>query len=374
MRSVAFLLSTLLLAASSSAAVRWDVQVDSRTTAQWLAESAGAVYGLRDGHPIAFDVRDGRIRWSDAGVTALGAPAFTQGVVAFPVHDGVVWFDASSGRVLRRTSLAVTPQLVGSSSRIVAVLGDGRRLRANVVAFDHNGVLRWSRHLAFFIADAIALRRNAVAIFGVGAQHGTLIVDADTGRDVAYATHVNDLVGDDGRYVWFTVDLGGIKGLDLDTDRSLVFHGAVIPKAVTVEHGVAVAVIDGRLRRIDLSGGGSVTPLHVDGRWIGGPVAGKLFVERGDGLYLQSIDGTSRARKVASYHAESRVVASDRAIGYVGLRDGRLFVVDVARETVVATYRTGCDFYEGFTASGDTAIVHCDAKQVSHLIGFARAR
>lgn len=197
--------------------------------------------------------------------------------------------------------------------------------------------------------------------------------DAATGRAVASAADADTLVGSDGRYVWFTVREGGIKGLDLNTNRTFVMHNQIERGQAIAEHNRAVAVIGGRLTLIDLHTQQS-SPLHIDGRWIGGPVDGKIFIERGDGLYLQSIDPGATAFRVAGYKSEARYVTSDRSVGYVGHRDGTMLVIDLDRDRLLHRYATGCNFYEGVTASGNSAVVHCDAGTQSQLVGFTRER
>ncbi|MDP9111512.1 MAG: hypothetical protein M3M96_07770, partial [Candidatus Eremiobacteraeota bacterium] len=43
---------------------RWVAPIDSRTADQWLSESAGVVYGARDGRLVAIDLRSGGTRWT----------------------------------------------------------------------------------------------------------------------------------------------------------------------------------------------------------------------------------------------------------------------------------------------------------------------
>jgi hypothetical protein len=200
-----------------------------------------------------------------------------------------------------------------------------------------------------------------------------LVLDAKNGNAVAQAAYVDSLIGADGRYLWFSVAGGGIKGLDLDTNRTIAVHGHVLPKGASVEHGRAVAVIDGRLHAIDVASN-TDRKLHIDGRWIGGPIADKILIERGDGLYVQPLAANAKARRVARYTSESRIVAADRAIAYVGLANGEVIAVDMRAERTVQKISTPCRFYEGFTASGTTSIVHCDSDAShSRLVALVRA-
>jgi hypothetical protein len=121
---------------------------------------------------------------------------------------------------------------------------------------------------------------------------------------------------------------GGIKGIDVDTTRTVVLHGSVLRGAARVEHGIAVAVVDGRLTRLDLVRGTTET-LKVDGRWIGGPSAGRIFVERDDGVYVRSLAPDAHQFRVARYTGQARTVAASGPHGIIGMEDSRIFVVDL---------------------------------------------
>jgi len=114
--------------------------------------------------------------------------------------------------------------------------------------------------------------------------------------------------------------------------------------------------------------------LRIDGRWIGGPIAGKILIERGDGLYVQPLAPDGKAVRVARYGSPSRIVAADRAIAYVGLLDGEILAIDMRKARIVQKAATPCRIYEGFTANGTTSIVHCDSDaRRSQLVALARA-
>ena len=352
----------------------WSTSVDSRTSSQWLAESAGRVYALVNGHVVAFDSRSGRRIWVSP-VEAVGAPAVANGALAVPVRTGIVCIDPRSGLAAHSIITRASVTLSGSDSLIVAL----DELDGVLAGYDIGGISRWSRNLMRSRRDTFAgervsilaaLHGNAVAAIS---DSDVLIIDASNGRAVAYADGVNEVIGSDGRYLWFSIAGGGIKGLDIDTNRSVALHTNIVRDAARVENGVAVAVINGRLTKVDLRQGASIAPLHIYGRWIGGPIAGKILVERSDGVYVQGLNAGDRAVKAAVYSGDSRVVASDRDIAYVGLSDGTLLIINVESATLQGRLRTPCSFYEGFTSSGDTSIVHCDSKMGSELIGFARA-
>jgi hypothetical protein len=142
--------------------------------------------------------------------------------------------------------------------------------------------------------------------------------------------------------------------------------------AARVEHGIAVAVIDGRMTRVDLTNG-TQQVLKVDGRWIGGPSDGQIFLERGDGMYVRGLAPIAKQRRVARYSGQARFVAADRNVGMIAMEDGRIFVIDVATARPLATIETPCTYYEGFAANDNTTLVHCDdAAAVSHLVAFDR--
>lgn len=359
--------SVVLMAVSASASPTWSLPVDSRTAAEWMAEGPGSIYALAHGHLAAIDASNGRVRWSSDRV-ASGAPAVVHDAVVIPASHQLLWLRALDGQVMRTLPLRSDALLVSGSSSIVAALPDEGR----VMGFDARGVRVWSRSVDISQSTRIfSVGGDAVAILPNGYSTTALILDARDGKPVASATHVDDLVGADGRYLWFGVDVGGIKGLDLDTNRRFVLHGAMIKGAVRVEHGLAVAVVDGRLQYVDLSGDGKAHRLHIDGRWIGGPIGGKILVERGDGLYVQALNANS-GHRVAAYPGDSVVTAADRGIAYVGRRDGEVLAVDVRTEQLTRTITTPCRFFEGFSATGKTMVVHCDAEQGTYLIGFPR--
>ena len=367
------MLNIAVLALLASATVpAWTVPVDSRTTAQWMAESPGRVYVIRDGSPAALDTTNGAVLWRAADVHASGAPAYLRGAVAVPQGGRLLVLDASNGRV-RATRILGGEVAVAAAPGALVAISYGSHAANFLAGFDPAGRMLWKRAIAR-TGNAIltALGGNAVAIEDYDTRDD-VIFDATDGKAVAQATSVNSIIGNDGRYVWFSVVDGGIKGLDLDTNRSIALHGHVLAKGASVEHAVAVAVIDGRLHVIDLRTQ-SDARLRVDGRWIGGPVAGKILVERGDGLYVQPLSSSEKAVRVARYTSESRIVASDNFIAYVGLLNGTVLAIDMRAGRLVQRTQTPCRFYEGFTASAGTAIVHCDAgDNRSQLVAFPRA-
>jgi outer membrane protein assembly factor BamB len=355
----------------------WTATIDSRTTPQWLSESAGAVYGTRGGKVVALDLHTGRTRWTSS-VAAVGRSASGGGFVVSPTREGVTFIDARDGRVrnavrLRPIAMNVPAGPAGvasSSTGFVAV--EHSATGVTVHGYTFAGTNRWTKHYRF---DASIDRIEWLGGDAVGLRHGDelLVLDGRDGRAVAQTDGLDTLIGADGRYLWFNVVNGGIKGLDLTTNRTVVLHGSVVHGAARVEHGIAVAVVDGRLQRLDLRRDGHSGPLAIHGRWVGGPAAGRIFVERDNGMFVRALDDRAPERRVATYHEESRIVAADGRIAMIGMKDGRIYVVDLTRAQQLAVIDTPCRAYEGFAASDETTLVHCDAEaDVSTLVAFPR--
>ena len=353
---------------------RWVTPIDSRTTDQWLSESAGVVYGARAGRLVAIDLHSGGTRWI-AKVAVIGRSASGGGFVAAPSADAVSFIDARNGRVAVTRQTGESPGVASYSTGFVTVVAhEGGITVARAFSFD--GTPRWTKQYRFG-ADPqrlVSLGGDAVGLRG---RDAIFVIDGRDGRGVARTNGIDDLIGSDGRYLWFNVMGGGIKGLDLDRNRSRALHGSIVKGAARVEHGVAVAVIDGRLQKIDLTRGGddeaAVKPMHVDGRWVGGPSAGRIFLERSDGMYVRALDDRAKARRVAHYTGEARIVTADGRRALIGMQSGIIYVVDVASGRQLAQIGTTCRAYEGFAASGTTTLVHCDdEKSAAQLVAFAR--
>ena len=352
---------------------RWVTPIDSRTADQWLSESGGVVYGARDGRLVAIDLRSGGTRWT-APVAVIGRSASGGGFVAAPSEHAVSFIDARNGHVVVTRPIGERPGVASYSGGFVTVApqGGGAIMRA----FSFDGKPRWTTTLRYGTDPQriVSLGGDAVGLRG---GDEIVVIDGRDGRFVARTNGVDELIGADGRYLWFNVVGGGIKGLDLDWNRSRALHGSIVKGAARVEHGVAIAVVDGRLQKIDLARGGddeaAVRPMRVDGRWVGGPSAGRIFLERGDGMYVRALDDRAKARRVARYTGESRIVAADGSRAMIGMQNGTIYVVDVASGKQLAQIDTTCRAYEGFAASGDTTLVHCDDEtHAAQLVAFAR--
>ena len=353
---------------------RWVTPIDSRTTDQWLSESAGVVYGARNGRLVAIDLRSGGTRWT-APIAVIARSASGGGFVAAPSEHAVAFIDARNGRTIVTRRTGTKPGVAAYSTGFVVL--EAVESGVNVVrGFAFDGTPRWTRRFAFWAdperivslgGDAVGLR-NRDAIF---------VIDGRDGRGVAQTDGIEDLIGADGRYLWFNVVNGGIKGLDLDRNRSRALHGSIVKGAARVEHGVAVAVIDGRLQKIDLTrndgDAAAIGAMRVDGRWVGGPAAGRIFLERGDGMYVRDLDDRAKPHRVARYAGESRIVAVDGRRAMIGMESGTIYVVDVASGKQLARIDTTCRAYEGFAASGNTTLVHCDDEtHAGVLVAFSR--
>lgn len=367
------------VSASGGTAPRWIAPIDSRTTDQWLSEDRGVVYGARSGQLVALDMRTGRTLWTSRVQPATKSAA-RGGAVVTPTETGIVFLRARDGSVLRRVRLPQSdrspiagerpvPIVATASNGFVSVTQTDTGVEARGWTFD--GRPRWTRHYGWApFGTLLPLGGDAIGLTVPGGGN-VLVIDGHDGRAVAATDGVDSLIGADGRYLWFNVVGGGIKGIDLDTNRSLALHGSIVRGAARVEHGIAIAVVDGRLTRLDLTTG-KTQALHVDGRWIGGPSDGRIFIERGDGVYVRALAQNAKQRRVARYTGDARLVAADRSVGMIAMEDGRIFVVDVANARPLATIDTPCSSYEGFAASADTTLVHCDRAGVSQLIAFNR--
>ncbi|HWT04221.1 MAG TPA: hypothetical protein VN224_00560 [Xanthomonadales bacterium] len=353
---------------------RWVAPIDSRNRDQWLSESAGVVYGARSGRLVAIELRSGGTRWI-APVAVVGRSASGGGFVAAPSAHAVSFIDARNGRTAATRRIGANPGVASYSDGFVAIVAapSGATV-ARAFAFD--GTPRWTKTFAFG-ADperVVSLGGDAVGLRG---RDAILVIDGRDGRAVAQTDGIEDLIGADGRYLWFNVVHGGIKGLDLDRNRSRALHGSIVKGAARVEHGVAVAVIDGRLQKIDLTrddgDAAAIGVMRVDGRWVGGPTAGRIFLERGDGMYVRALDDRAKPQRVARYTGESRIVAVDGRRAMIGMESGIIFVVDVTSGKQLAQIDTTCRAYEGFAASGTTSIVHCDDEtHAAQLVAFDR--
>jgi outer membrane protein assembly factor BamB len=353
---------------------RWVAPIDSRNRDQWLSESAGVVYGARNGRLVAIDLRSGGTRWISA-VAVVGRSASGAGFVAAPSARAVSFIAARSGRAVVTRRIGANPGVASYSTGFVAIVAapNGATVAR---AFSFGGTPRWTKRYAFG-ADPqriVSLGGDAVGLRG---RDAILVIDGRDGRTVAQTDGIDDLIGADGRYLWFNVVNGGIKGLDLDRNRSRALHGSVVKGAARVEHGVAVAVIDGRLKKIDLTrddgDAAAVNTMRVDGRWVGGPAAGRIFLERSDGMYVRALDDRAKPRRVARYAGESRIVAVDGRRAMIGMESGTIFVVDIASGKQLAQIDTTCRAYEGFAASGSTTLVHCDDEtHAAELVAFDR--
>ena len=354
--------------ASGDTAPRWIVPIDSRTTDQWLSEGAGVVYGARDGRLVALDMRDGHVVWA-SHVATVTKSAVSGDAVAAPTASGVVFLRARDGAVVHRSALGSAPIVASAAAGFVSVVRTRTGVEARGWTFD--GRPRWARsYRGAPFGTLLQLGGNAVGLVDAGSGN-LLVIDGGNGNGVAATDGVDTLIGADGRYLWFNVLGGGVKGLDLDTNRTVALHGSVVRGAARVEHSVAVAVVDGRLVRLDLRTGTQV-PLKVDGRWIGGPADGRIFIERSDGVYVRDLSPRGEQRRVARYAGQARLVAADRNIGMIAMHDGRIFVVDLPKARPLATIQTTCTAYEGFATSDSTTLVHCDKDRDSELVAFDR--
>lgn len=345
----------------------WIAPIDSRTGGEWVAEAPGRVYALRDHRVVAIDRSSGKTVWQSTHAFD-SAPVALRGLIAVVQGDDLVFLD-DAGKERKRIAHAHVFALAATSGTIAAL----SNVKPGVALTTYDAATRVRVHERINARGGERLYALGGNALGIMVERNMLVLDAMDGKAVAMATNVDELVGADGRYLWFTVINGGLKGLDLWTDRSVALHGSIIRDAVRVEHHRAVAVIDGRLQTIDLAANATSAPLKIVGRWVGGPLNGQIFTERSDGMYMQALTPNSKAVRIARYGGDSRIVTSDRRVAFIGLADGTVFVIDTQTRKQLAKISTPCRIYEGFTASGKTSIVHCDSdKTRSQLVGFQR--
>lgn len=371
-RFIAALLLPFALAAAgprvrptTNVAARWSLAIDSRDTAgPWLSVGRGLLYCVRGGHVIAVDLRSGHIRWR-SHVAVESRPALGGATLYLPVARGIVALDARTGHELGRRDVARTPLLIGAGATAVAIVNhDGVRL----LGFHDSLVPRWQRQLGAQWGRADTIGNETVLLWEVYGSR-VMALDARNG-DIAAATDaVEDYVGRDRRTLWFSVAGGGLKSLDLDTNRSTAMHNAIVRGAVRVEGPTAVAVVAGRLVSIDLRD--SVQrPLHVDGRWVGGPADGTLFVARTDGTYAAPLAGGAPVR-LAVDTSETRFLTATGRHAYFATNDGGIVAADLASRAPTRTLGSACRFVEGVRVTAQTALVHCDdARMRSRLYAF----
>jgi outer membrane protein assembly factor BamB len=339
--------------APSASAARWVAPIDSRDRpGDWVAVRDNVAYVARDGRVEALDLTDGHVRWSTRMAASNHIVARSKRVLV-PVANGYVILDRATGAVTARRVMGANVEFAGTTHFLM--LHDETLLRG--ISDDGTRTL-WERRLPVTDRFAQPVGDDAVGLFDTR-RSTVLVIDAANGHAVASVDGVDELVGADGRYLWFNVRNGGIKGVDLRENRTVVVHDSIVRGAVRVEHGVAVAVLHGRLSVLDLRTGARPKPLHVIGRWIGGPVDGRIFLERSDGLYEQALDSAKTAR-VARYTGQSRIVTSDGRHAFVGLEDGQIFTIDVADAREIGETQTSCRAYEGFKVLSAQAFVHCD--------------
>jgi outer membrane protein assembly factor BamB len=376
-RCLAALLLPIALAAAGPAArpaanvaARWSLTIDSRNAAgPWLSVARGLVYCVRDGHVVAIDLRTGRIRWR-SNVAVESRPALGGDTLYLPIAHGVIALDSRTGRETGRRRFERTPTLLGAGSTAVAIVNVERRGGESVSLFGFRDRLVpcWQRQLAaqWDRADTIG---NATLLLWETTGTGVMALDAGNG-DVAAATDgVEDYVGRDRRTLWFSVAGGGLKSLDLDTNRSAAVHNAIVRGAVRVEGATAVAVVSGRLTSIALPGGAQ-TPLRIVGRWVGGPSNGNIFVARSDGTYAQPLAGGKPIR-LAVNTSDTRFLTATGRKAYFATNDGGIVAADLASLAPTRKFASSCRFVEGLRVTADSALVHCDdIRMRSRLYAF----
>lgn len=373
LRSLACAVASLALLATIGAspalhseAQRWHVAIDSRDTDQWLSVRGGTIFTLRGGHVVAIDEQRGTTRWTSA-MTVSGRPAIAGASVYAPQRSGMVVLATATGAVIGHVAFPDRPLLLTTDTMAVARINTTGG--ATFAGFAGGVNARWTHSIEGTFDRMDDAGEDAVLAFGQATTTDVVAFDARSGA-VAAATHgVDALIGRDHRWLWFSVEGGGLKGLDLDTNRTRVLHNDIVRGAVKVEGSTAIAVIDGRLSRIALPGG-AVTPLHIDGRWVGGPAHGTIFVSRDDGTYAVRLSDRFTKRLVTKT-ADTRFLTSSGLNVYFATNDGSIVVADLARLRPLVRWPTSCSFVEGVHVVAHGALVHCDVGLTSRLYAFA---
>ena len=382
-----------------------DVRRD--TSAARVASDGLRVFVANGGTLHAYGLRDGRERWR-SHAAGLSTPAFGSGlVVAVDAGGRLRAFDPATGAA-RWT--AMLPLMRARAAVVAAsdgffVYGASRdgSFAASVGAGGHLWWERDVRGASFFalgaIAGSIAYVQDSesgattvtqVRVFRLGANGGPLgattgdgpiAIDAG-GAWLAYAWN-------SGSTTFGVVRLDAVSGFrpsaqwlytpnsdpraqlpgfgQTAIDGGYVFGqthenaGTNLPRAPIYRYPLAPA--DGRQPLIVSAGA----------RWIGGPHAGTIVAERGDGLWLlRAGTQTVRALHALTYddtttHAD--VVAFDGAIVYVGFSDGRLVAIETGTGRVRASAAGVCpDDWIAIAVGGPVVFGECSTS----IAAFAR--
>ncbi len=371
LRSVLLVAIVLVAQAAGprTVAARWVAAIDSRNVDQWLSVRGTSIYTVRDGHVVAIDTHSGVTRWASREMVE-SRPAIGGGTVYAPVTDGIVAFDTSTGAVVGRRALDTTPVLLTAGATAIALVetpgGPGERAHTVAYGFRDTLTSRWKRVLAPGWNNPADAGANVVLLAN---RTNVLALDAASGKAIAATDGVDTYVGRDGRVLWFSVAGGGIKGLDLDTNEAIAVHDRIVRGAVRVEGATAVAVIDGRLMRLTLPAG-TTQPLPIDGRWVGGPARGMLFVSRQDGTYAVPLDGGKPVRLVTNT-SDARFLTADGDRAFFLTNDGSIVAADLRSVRALVCWPAACSFVEGIHRIDGSALVHCDdVNHVSHVYAF----
>ncbi len=160
--------------------------------------------------------------------------------------------------------------------------------------------------------------------------------------------------------------------------RSLL-AGRVQSKWAAVEgDALYVAVLD-RLYRYRLGPAAGQHPLLVaaGGRWIGGPYAGALLIDRADGLWAVHADETGTRETLAVPHdaaVEVAALAVSDGYAYAALTDGTVagFALRDGRRAIEA--RVPCSSYRGVAVGSTSVLLVCTSRAAPTVYAFPRLR
>ena len=359
---------------------RWAVGVDSRYSSQWMAETRGMAFVQQHNRLAGVRVSDGRVRWASRDAI-VGAPVAADGVVFASFGHGTFGaFDPNSGTPIFRTSpapasLSFEPSLVASRNFVVTMTSFGSGVR-RLIAYSAHGVVVWQRDLPD-IGEAHVRLLTGADVIAITTPTGITFVRGDTGAVVRTMQGASEIIGEEGRHVFVRIGEAATFGrLDLFTGivpALTILRDVPVASHISVGGGYIVAQVAATAYRLwrlngDFSASELPTSAYPRGSVVAGPVRDRMFIDGADGLWEAQLATGSLpmhpARRLIAYATNTGLTVDlDRDALYAGLDDGRLVTIDLERDRVAATTATGCNFFEGITASGMTTLVHCDPKQ-----------
>ncbi len=372
-----------------------------------LVAGGGLVFAAAGARTCAFDDRSGRVAWCANG--AAWRLALGHGEVVAVAHGSATAYEATSGR--RRWSVpadGVTPSPHGFVfSRGESVCGEltpggsllwravvPARLDAEPVALGPRTMLQHGFVEGARFGDPLFLvtsgagggvRPLPVEATSLLAVRGATIATAGGWR----AEEVED------RALTLDVDLTDVQTAkplqswhyEPDYDANLraygeprsLLAGRVQSKWAAVEGDALYATVLDRLYRYRLGPAAGQHPLLVaaGGRWIGGPYAGALLIDRPDGLWTVRADEARTREILAVPHGaqvEVAALALSDGYAYAALTDGTVagFALRDGRRAIAA--RVACTSYRGVAVGSTSVLLVCTSRAAPTVYAFPRLR